>query len=84
MLVSGVTMYEPIGPTTRITQGELTECLRAAFDALSPEDQESLNRAMKPLLDIPKMGLISALELLFKLYRAGDLARLNETLVKGG
>ena len=77
-------MYEPSGPTSRLSMGELTQCLQQAFDTLSEEDQENIMRVISPILEIPRMGLVSALQLLFAIYRAGDLARLNETLVKGG
>ena len=77
-------MYAPTGPTSLLTQGELTQCLRAAFDSLPQEEQEQIKRIIAPLMEIPRMGFLSALEVLFKLCRADDLARLNQVITKGG
>ena len=76
-------MFQPNGPTSRLTTGEITECLTTAFDSLSPKDQANIKRIMAPLLEIRGLGPKSVLHLLFALFRADDLARLEESL-KGG
>ena len=73
-------MFEPNGPTSRLSQGEITDCLLCALASLDPIDQANIMRVMDPLLDIPRMGPVSALQLLFAIYRADDLARLDKTL----
>ena len=76
-------MFNPNGPTQLLSHKEVNDCLKRAFDSLSPKDQASIERAIAPLLEIPKMGMASALRLLFAVDRADDLTRLNQTLVKG-
>jgi hypothetical protein len=67
-----------------LTQPEVDACLKRAFAALPTEDQENVERAVAPLTQVIRgMGTLSALQLIFAIDRADDLARLDETL-KGG
>ena len=76
-------MFTPSGPTSRLSTGEITECLQRAFNSLPQEQQDKINFKIAPLLEIPRMGPTSALHLFFAVYRADDLARLNQALREG-
>jgi len=67
-----------------LTRGEINECLRAAFEKLPAADQEIIKGLQNDLIQVRGMGPLSALELMFAVDQAPALARLNETLAKGG
>jgi hypothetical protein len=68
---------------SKLSQKEINDCLQRAFDSLPEEDQANVKAALGPLLEIPNMGLKSALRVAFVIMQAPNLDRLDATL-KGG
>lgn len=66
-----------------LTEKEINDCLRQAFQALPAEDQKNIQLVIDELIKIPRLGPVSALNLLFAVDQAPTLARLDEVL-KGG
>ena len=64
----------------KLTEKEINDCLRQAFLALPAEDQENIQLVIDKLTEIPRMGLASALQLIFAVEQAPALEKLNETL----
>ena len=62
---------------SRLSEREIGDCLKRAFDSLSDEDQANIKRAIAPLLDIRNMGLTSALRVLFVTSQGAALDRLD-------
>lgn len=65
---------------SKLTDREISECLQRAFDSLEPEDQANVKAALEPLLEIPNMGMRSALRVAFVATQTADLDRLDAAL----
>jgi len=66
-----------------LTDSEITDCLKNAFDSLSPEDQANVERALVDILAIPRMGMKSALRLLFVVMFGEELDQLDAAIKEG-
>ena len=63
-----------------LSDGEISACVKRAYNALSEEDKEAIKAVQKRLCEIRGMGPLSALEVIFAASRRDELTRLSESL----
>jgi len=65
---------------SKLTEAEINECLMNAFASLSEEDQGHIKVAIRQLLEIRNVGLISALRVLLVTTFGKQLDQLDAAL----